>query len=199
MGCLAVSLLDSTENLRKRLAELFKTRSLQRGEFILSSGLKSSYYFDGKKTTLDPEGAYLSARLILEELKQRGIEADAIGGLTLGADPVVSAVAAISFAEKERYSPLPAFIVRKEPKKHGTRRYLEGFDGPPGSRVVILDDVCTTGDSAKRAIERAEEAGYQVVAVVCLVDREQGARENLSRYPVLALLKASELMEREPK
>lgn len=182
------------ENLRARLIELFKAKSLQFGEFTLSSGMKSNYYFDGKRTTLDPEGAYLCAWLILEELRNRGIEADAIGGLTLGADPVVAAVAAVSFAERERFKPLPAFIVRKEPKKHGTQRYMEGFEGKPGSKVIILDDVCTTGESTRKAIERAEEAGYEVVAVICLVDREQGAGENLSGYRVLSLLRASELL-----
>lgn len=185
------------EEIKQRLAELFRKKSLQFGSFTLSSGKISNYYFDGKLTTLDPEGAYLSARLILEELKKNGIKADAIGGLTLGADPVVAAVAAISFAEKDRYQPLPAFIVRKEPKKHGTQRYIEGFNGAPGSKVVIIDDVCTTGDSACKAIERAEEAGYEIVAVVCLVDREQGARQNLQKYRFLSLLLASDLLREQ--
>lgn len=185
---------DSRKDLKARLVELFKSKSLQIGNFTLASGMKSTYYFDGKRTTLDPEGAYLSARLILEELKSQKIEADAIGGLTLGADPVVAAVAAVSFAERDRYKPLPALIVRKEPKKHGTERYIEGFQGTPGSRVVVLDDVCTTGGSALQAIERVEEAGYRVVAVVCLLDRQQGAGRSLRRYRVLSLLKASEIL-----
>ena len=184
----------SVDHIRERLIGLFKSKSLQFGDFTLASGKKSHYYLDGKRTTLDPEGAYLCGRLILEELKKQGIQADAIGGLTLGADPVVAAVAAVSFAEKDRYTPLPALIVRKEPKRHGTQRYIEGFEGPPGSRIVIIDDVCTTGESARRAVEKVEEAGYTVVAVVCLVDREQGARENLGKYRVLSLLKASELL-----
>ncbi len=185
---------ESVNRIRERLIELFKSKSLQFGSFTLTSGKKSHYYLDGKRTTLDPEGAYLCGRLILEELKKQGIQADAIGGLTLGADPVVAAVAAVSFAEKDRYAPLAAFIVRKEPKKHGTQQYIEGFEGAPGSRVVIIDDVCTTGESARKAIERAEEAGYKVVAVVCLVDREQGASGNLGDYRVVSLLNVSDLL-----
>jgi orotate phosphoribosyltransferase len=193
MGKKRQPLPGPVKDIRARLLELFKSKSLLIGDFTLASGMKSRYYFDGKRTTLDPEGAYLSARLILEELKSHGIEADAIGGLTLGADPLVAAVAAISFAERDQYKPLPALIVRKEPKKHGTQLYIEGFEGAPGSRVVIIDDVCTTGGSSIKAIRRVEETGYTVVAVICLLDREQGALQKLGKYRVLSLLRASEL------
>jgi orotate phosphoribosyltransferase len=186
------------DKIRQRLIELFKQKSLLIGRFTLVSGQTSNYYFDGKRTTLDPEGAYLSARLILEKIREDGIKADAIGGLTLGADPIVASVAAISFAERKRYRPLPAFIVRKDAKQHGTQRYTEGFSGPPGSQVVIVDDVCTTGESTMRAIERAEHVGYQVTAVLSLVDREQGGRERLKNYNFIPLISSRELLN-DPK
>jgi orotate phosphoribosyltransferase len=186
------------DKIRQRLIELFKQKSLLIGRFTLASGQTSNYYFDGKRTTLDPEGAYLSARLILERIRTQGIKADAIGGLTLGADPVVASVAAISFAEKKRYRPLPAFIVRKDAKQHGTQRYTEGYTGLPGSRVVIVDDVCTTGESTMRAIERAEQIGYVVTAVFCLIDREQGGQDRLKHYNFIPLITSRELLS-DPK
>ena len=181
-------------DIREDLRRILITRSLPIGNFTLTSGMTSKHYIDAKKTTLDPEGAYLCARLILDELARHQVEAEAIGGLTLGADPVVAAVAAVSFAERDRYTPLPAFIVRKEPKKHGTQLYIEGFEGKKGSRIVIFDDVCTTGTSALKSIERAETHGYEVVAVICLVDREQGAEENFSGYSFLRLFRVQELL-----
>ena len=180
--------------IREHLRQLLIARSLQIGHFTLTSGMTSQHYIDAKKTTLDPEGAYLCARLILDELARHQVVAEAIGGLTLGADPVVAAVAAVSFAERDRYTPLPAFIVRKEPKKHGTEQYIEGFEGKKGSRIVIFDDVCTTGASALKSIERAETQGYEVVAVICLVDREQGAEENFRGYSFLRLFRVQELL-----
>ena len=180
--------------IRESLRQLLIARSLQIGNFTLTSGMTSTHYIDAKKTTLDPEGAYLCARLILDELARNQIEAEAIGGLTLGADPVVAAVAAVSFGERDRYTPLPAFIVRKEAKKHGTQLYIEGFEGKKGSRIVIFDDVCTTGSSALKSIERAEAQGYKVVAVICLVDREQGAEESFRGCPFLRLFRVQELL-----
>ncbi len=179
---------------RERYLRLLREKSLQIGRFTLTSGRRSDYYFDAKLTTLDPEGAYWGAKLILEEIASRGIEAEAIGGLTLGADPIVAAVAAVSFAERDRYRPLPAFIARKEPKKHGTRRYIEGFQGKPGASVVVVDDVCTTGGSTLRAIEAARDAGYLVTAVFCLVDRGEGAADLLRGYPFYPLVTAGELL-----
>lgn len=187
--------MDETAALRSRLLELLRERSLKLGRFTLASGQTSPYYFDSKFTTLHPEGAYLTARLLLEEIRARKVEARAIGGLTLGADPVVSAVAAVSWAERDRYTPLAAFIVRKEPKKHGTQRYIEGLDVQPGTPVIIVDDVCTTGGSTLKAIAGAEEAGLVVAAVFCVVDREQGGREALARYPFHSLFTARELLD----
>ena len=182
------------QEVRQRLIHMFREKSVCIGQFTLTSGLTSNYYFDAKQTTLDAEGAYLCGKLILETIKQEGIEADAIGGLTLGADPVVAAVSAVSFAEKELYKPISAFIVRKEPKSHGTEAYIEGFQGPATSPVVIVDDVCTTGRSTQHAIYRVEQAGYRVVAVIALVDRQQGGERVLRDYHFLPLLTASELL-----
>lgn len=174
---------------RKRLLELLKRHSLLLGDFTLASGRKSSFYFDSKRTTLRPEGAYLTAVEVLETVRQRGIEADAIGGMTLGADPIVCPVAALSQIEGP---PLRAFIVRKEMKEHGTERRIEG-DLEPGSRVIVVDDVVTTGGSTLRAIEAAEAAGMRVVAVICLVDREQGGTDQLRRWPFYPLFRRSEI------
>ena len=115
--------------------------------------------------------------------------------MTLGADPIVSAVAALSYAEKDQFRPISAFIVRKESKKHGTRQFIEGFNAEEGLPVIIIDDVCTTGGSTIKAIRRAEEAGLKVVAVFCLVDREQGAAEALEAYPFYPLFNATELLD----
>lgn len=180
--------------VRDRLLRLLREKSLRLGRFKLASGMTSHYYFDSKLTTLDPEGAYLTAKALLSEIKARGIQADLIGGLTLGADPIVAAVAAVSFAERDEYRPLGAFIVRKDAKSHGTERFIEGVAEPQGRRVIIIDDVCTTGGSTRVAIERAEAAGMTVAAVLCLVDREQGARENLAGHPFYPIFSASELL-----
>ena len=186
---------DSLTSLKQRLLELLRTHSLQLGHFVLTSGQSSLYYFDSKFTTLHPEGSYLTAKLILETLKREGLRIDAIGGLTLGADPIVAAVAAVSHAERNLYLPVAAFIVRKQPKGHGTKRQLEGYQPAPGAAVAIVDDVCTTGGSTLQAIERAEQAGCRVAAVLCLVDREEGGSQALHDYRFLPLIQASELLD----
>ncbi len=169
---------------RERLKELLKTCSLKIGDFLLASGRRSKYYFDSKLTTLTAEGACLTARCFLEVIRSEGIQADAIGGMTLGADPIVSAVAALSH---EAGAPLDAFIVRKEAKGHGTMQWIEG-PVQPGQKVIIVDDVVTTGGSTLKAIERAQAYGLEVVAVMALLDREEGGTEALNRdfafYPV---------------
>jgi orotate phosphoribosyltransferase len=179
--------------MRQELAEIIRTNSLRAGDFVLSSGKKAEYYLDCRTTTLHPRGALLIARLILQKIRQLRIQADAIGGLTLGADPIVASVAVVSELEG---APLRAFIVRKEAKKHGMQRFIEGWDGLPGSRVVIVDDVCTTGDSILKACERAEEAGYSVAATFCVVDREEGGTEAITRrYSFYPLFTAKELVK----
>jgi orotate phosphoribosyltransferase len=181
------------ENELEELREIIRKKSLRIGEITLSSGKKSSYYLDCRTTTLDPRGALLVARLLLQTIQKRNIQADAIGGLTMAADPVATAVAVVSGLEGK---PLPAFIVRKEVKAHGTQKHIEGYDGPPGSRVIIVDDVCTTGDSILKAAEKAEQAGYKVVAALCVVDREEGGTELIrKKYPFHCLLTAKELLK----
>jgi orotate phosphoribosyltransferase len=178
---------------RAELAEIIRTNSLKRGEFTLSSGKKANYYLDCRMTTLHPRGALLIARLILQKMRQLPIHADAIGGLTLGADPIAASVAVVSELEG---TPLRAFIVRKESKAHGMQRFIEGWDGLPGSKVVIVDDVCTTGDSIIKACDKAEEAGYSVAATFCVVDREEGGTQTIaSRYPFHPLFTAKELLQ----
>lgn len=161
--------------------------ALTYGEFTLSSGQKSSYYFDGRRLTLDPEGAYLVGKAILDVLRDDDLQA--IGGPTLGADPIVTAVALISHMEGRS---LPAFIVRKEAKEHGKKQAIEG-PLAKGSRVAIVDDVCTTGGALFWAIEAAEAAGCTVVKVLAILDRGQGGRKELLRrgYTFKALLEAT--------
>jgi orotate phosphoribosyltransferase len=179
-------------NESQELAEIVRKRSLRIGDFTLSSGKKASYYLDCRMTTLDPRGAFLIARLLLAKMRELNIQADAVGGLTLGADPMAAAIAVVSGIEGQ---PLPGFIVRKEAKGHGMQRYIEGWDGAPGSRVVIVDDVCTSGDSIIKAAELAETSGYRVVATFCVVDREEGGTQAIaSRYPFYPLFTAKQLL-----
>src|SRR5438094_5815545 len=177
----------------RQLRAIIRQKSLRIGEFSLSSGKRSSYYLDCRMTTLDPTGALLIGRLMLDCIRKQKIQADAIGGLTLGADPIATAVAVVSALEGR---PLPAFIVRKETKAHGTQKGIEGWDGKRGARVIVVDDVCTTGDSILKAAERAEEAGYEVAAAFCVVDREEGGTEIIAkRYPFYTLFTANEMLK----
>jgi len=179
------------ENEREQLRLLLKSHSLMFGDFTLASGKKSNFYFDSKKTTLLSDGAWLTAREVLRLIREHRIEADAIGGLTLGADPIVCPVAALSHAEGPK---LRAFIVRKEAKEHGTGRRIEG-NLSKGSRVIIVDDVVTTAGSTIMAIEAAEGEGHTVVAVICLVDREEGGAAKLAAYPFYPVFKRSDIFE----
>ncbi|BAU65211.1 orotate phosphoribosyltransferase [Stanieria sp. NIES-3757] len=157
--------------LRQILLELLVEYAYVEGDFVLSSGAKSSYYINGKQVTLRAEGALVIGRLLLALLPQ---DTDAVAGLTLGADPIVSAVSVVSAYSNQ---PIPALIIRKEPKGHGTKAYIEGPNLTPGARVVVLEDVVTTGKSALQAVERLTACGYQVTQIVALVDREQGGAE----------------------
>jgi len=179
---------------RSELKELLREKSLVIGEIVLSSGQKSNYYLDCKLTTLDPRGAYLTGEVFLETLNAHGITADAIGGLSMGADPIVSAVAVVSHVKG---APLPGFLIRKEAKKHGRMRRIEGM-GKSVKRVVIIDEVCTTGKSTQEAIDAAVEEGYTVVAVLSLVDREEGGSAQLrAKYNYVSIFTASELLAGE--
>ena len=171
-----------------RLLELALERgAIKYGDFTLTSGKKSSYYFDGRLLSLDPEGAHLIAQALIPLLREAG--AKAVGGTTLGADPMVAAVALASHLGG---GAIPAFIVRKESKSHGTKQNIEG---PliPGSNVAIVDDVCTTGGSLFHAIEAAEKAGCKVVKVVSILDRKEGGSEEMRKrgYDFSALLAAT--------
>ena len=150
---------------RHELLRLLATKSFRLGDFKLSSGGRSDYYIDCRTTTLDARGAQLTGQVFLEEIRECGWNPEAIGGLTMGADPIVVAVAVTS-------GRLNGFLVRKAEKQHGTGQRVEGFRGK-GARVVIVDDVCTTGGSTIQAIEAAREFGFEVVGVMCLVEREE--------------------------
>ncbi|MFB2833380.1 orotate phosphoribosyltransferase [Floridanema evergladense] len=158
-------------SLRQELLDLFCQLAYQSGDFVLSSGQKSSYYINGKQVTLHPQGGLAIGRLLLAMLPE---DTQAVAGLTLGADPIVSAVSVISALENR---PIPALIVRKEAKGHGTKAYVEGPNLPDGAKVVVLEDVVTTGQSAMKAVERLRLAGYTVEEVISLVDRKQGGEE----------------------
>ena len=170
-----------------RLLELAEERgALRYGDFTLSSGRKSSYYFDGRLLSLDPEGAYLIGHALLPLLADAGVAA--IGGPTLGADPIVAAAAMASW---QRRAPLPAFIVRKEAKEYGTAQLIEG-PLPVGASVAIVDDACTTGGSLFHAIDAAEAAGCTIGLVLAVLDRNEGGSDAIRErgYPFAALLTA---------
>src|SRR5882757_4010714 len=150
---------------RRQLLELLARKSFRLGEFKLSSGGTSDYYIDCRTTTLDARGAQLAGQVFLEEIREQGWEPNAIGGLTMGADPIVVAVAVTS-------GTIHGFLVRKSEKQHGTGRRVEGF-AEKGTRVVIVDDVCTTGSSTIQAIEAAREFGFEIIGVMCLVERQE--------------------------
>ena len=157
--------------LRQKLLDLFCRLAYQEGDFVLSSGQRSFYYINGKQVTLHPQGALAVGRLLLHLLP---IDTQAVAGLTLGADPIVSAVSVVSVYENRL---LPALIIRKEAKGHGTMAYIEGPTLPAGAKVVVLEDAVTTGQSALKAVERLQAAGYTVNRVVSLIDRLQGGAE----------------------
>ncbi|MBL1210872.1 orotate phosphoribosyltransferase [Geminocystis sp. GBBB08] len=157
--------------LRQQLLDLFVKYAYQEGDFTLSSGQKSNFYLNGKQVTLRAEGALLVGKLIFSLLTEN---ITAVAGLTLGADPIVSAVSVVSAYENK---PISALIIRKEAKGHGTKAYIEGPDLVMGAEVVVLEDVVTTGKSAMLAVERLRSAGYQVNKIISLVDRQAGGRE----------------------
>ena len=157
--------------LRDRLLDLLCEFAYREGDFVLSSGQQSSYYINCKPVTLHPEGALATGRLLFSMLSA---DVEAVAGLTLGADPIVTAVSVVS-ALGDR--PIPALIVRKEAKGHGTMAYIEGPTLPEGANVVVLEDVVTTGKSAMQAVERLRGAGYKVDRILALIDREQGGAQ----------------------
>ena len=176
---------------RSRLIALLATRSTRRGQFTLASGKTSTLYIDARLTTMSPDGLSLIGSMGLETLRNESWQIDAVGGLTLGADPIAYA---ISYASAATEKPLRAFTVRKQAKEHGTGKLIEGpFN--PGDRVAIIEDVITTGRSAIQAIDAVRSAGGSVEGVLALVDREEGGRETIedTGIRVVSIVRASEL------
>ena len=164
---------------KTRLIEILRQRSYREGDFTLASGKKSNFYLDVKETALHPEGAHLIGNLAVELLQSNDIHPYGVGGLTLGADPLATAV---SLAGYQRGLSLLAFIVRKQPKEHGTLAWIEGAKTfPPKAELVVLEDVCTTGGSSLKAIEKLQEAGFTVRAVITVVDRQEGAQAEFEK------------------
>lgn len=186
--------MPATEDMSQRseLLSLLATRSAKRGSFTLASGRQSSLYIDARVTTMSPEGLSLIGPLGLAAIRDRGWAADAVGGLTLGADPIAYA---ISYASAGTRSPVRAFTVRKEPKTHGTGRLIEG-PFRPGDKVVVIEDTITTGASTRKAVDAVRAAGGRVLGVLALVDREEGGREALEAdgLDVAALTRAAEIV-----
>ncbi|MEO7521149.1 MAG: orotate phosphoribosyltransferase [Gemmatimonas sp.] len=187
---------------RDRLIALLAAKSAKRGDFVLASGRRSSLYIDCRLTTMSPEGQLLIGREGLMALQKYGWVADSIGGLTLGADPVSYAIAHSSALARERGDTAPmlrAFTVRKELKKHGTGRLIEG-PFASGDRVVVIEDVITTGGSALRAADSIRAAGGNILGVLALVDREEGGREAIASagLETIALVRATELLALMP-
>lgn len=170
---------------KQRLLTLLADLSWKRGPVVLASGRTSDFYMDCKQTCLNPEGAFVVGQLVfshLQELRHKGHNIQGVGGLTLGADPIAVATALTSHAHK---APVPAFIIRKEPKGHGTGAWLEGGRNlPEGAQVLLVEDVVTTGGSTRKAYDRAIESGLKPVAIVAILDRQEGGRENLAELGV---------------
>lgn len=162
---------------RERLRAVIIEKSYRKRQVTLTSGRVSDFYIDGKQTTLCAEGAYLVGKVMFDLIKKSPVKAEGVGGMTLGADPMVAAISVVSYLEGD---PLQAFIIRKEPKGHGTASWIEGKQNlPPGAAVAIVEDVVTTGGTLLKAIERAESEGLKVVQILALVDRNEGGRELL--------------------
>jgi len=174
------------------LVTLLAERSARRGHFTLASGKQSDFYIDARLTTMSPEGLSIIGSLALSTLRESGWKVDAVGGLTLGADPISYA---ISYASAASDHPLRAFTVRKEPKAHGTGKLLEG-PIREGDRVAVIEDVITTGGSALRAIEAVRSAKASVVGVLALVDREEGGRQAIEKagVSVISLVTANQII-----
>ena len=179
-----------------RLLSLLAERSARRGQFTLASGRQSTLYIDARLTTMSPDGLSLIGPLALAALRDVDWRVQAVGGLTLGADPISYAIA---YASADSPLPLRAFTVRKEAKAHGTGRLIEG-PFREGDRVAVIEDVITTGGSALRAVEAIRAAGGTVAGVLALVDREEGGRDALvsAGLPVVALARASDIVARLP-
>lgn len=181
---------------RDALVRLLAQRSVRRGRFTLSSGRESTHYIDARLTTMSPEGLAIIGPLALFAIRERGWAVDAVGGLTLGADPIAYAIALASVAAPPL---VRAFTVRKEAKQHGTGRLIEG-PMREGDRVVVIEDVITTGRSALRAAEAIQSAGAEISGILALVDRDEGGRAVLEGqgFPIVCLASLTELLGNAP-
>ena len=180
--------------MRQRLKELLLTKSYREGRIKLTSGKESDFYIDGKQTTLDAEGAYLCGELLYDLINSQDKEITGVGGMTLGADPLVTAVSIVSFLKGR---PMPAFIVRKEPKSHGTENFIEGKENlTAGARVALLEDVVTTGGTLIKVIERVKSQGFEIGLVATIVDRQEGGSEALASkgYKLFSIFTRQELL-----
>ena len=169
-------MLSDDTQVRLSLREILCAKSVRFGAFTLASGEESDVYVDAKLTTCWPEAMPLVGRMFLRKMESRGWVPEAVGGLTIGADPIAFAIARESL---ETAHPISAFIVRKEPKAHGMQRLIEGLEPTSNRHVVMIDDVCTKGGSTAQAIRNSQKAGMRVLGAICLVDREMGASELL--------------------
>ena len=180
------------DSARQKLLSMLAQKSFRLGDFKLSSGGTSDYYIDCRTTTLDAKGSRLAGEVFTEEIRQRGWKPRAIGGLTMGADPIVVAVSVVS-------GELHGFLVRKAEKQHGTGQRIEGFR-EQGAPVVIVDDVCTTGSSTIQAIEAAREFGFEIVGVMCLVERQEakgrpGVEKAAAPAPFVSIFTATDVRQ----
>ncbi len=179
------------QELKQRLARLLLEKSYIEGEVVLTSGKKSDYYFDCKPTALHPEGSYLLGNIFLSMLNP---DIEAVAGITLGGDPLVTSITLVSYLKKR---PIPALIVRKEPKGHGTNRFIEGISnvGEKAS-VALVEDVVTTGGSVLRACKAIEDAGFKIGQILCVLDREEGGYENIEKagYKLTPIFTRGELL-----
>jgi orotate phosphoribosyltransferase len=182
----------SIVDCRKRLFQILKSQAFFKGDFTLSSGKKSSYYLDARLVTLSAEGAFLCGKLIQDLVKHK--DPTAIGGPTLGADPMVGAVGAVSFLEGH---PVKTFIIRKEPKGHGKGRMVEGPELKEADRIVVIDDVATTGKAFIHSIDALAADGLKPVVCACIIDRQDGAKEALAARGVefVSLFTAAEFLK----
>jgi len=182
---------------RARLRDWLRSFSVRYGNFMIASGQSSSVYVDAKLTTCKAVAIPVIGRVFLRKMQELGWRPKAVGGLTMGADPIAAAIAGQSI---EFGLPMDYFLVRKEPKKHGSQRHLEGLAETQGIDVVVLDDVCTTGESTIKAIRCCRDSGLRVLGAICLVDREQGAAEAIAKLecPFSWIFKLPELLEETP-
>jgi len=178
-------------DLKKNLHNLIKQKAFFKEKITLASGKASDYYIDARLVTLMPEGSYLVASIILEMIKDDGFKA--IGGPTIGADPIVGAIASLGYLNKK---PINTFIVRKQPKEHGKRRQIEGPEIKPGSKAILIDDVATTGGSLVDAVKLLAKDNIEVIKAVVIVDRQEGAKENLAKVncPLVSIFTAKDFL-----